>query len=92
MTDVGIISYGASIPRFRIKTEEIAKTWGKDPETIKNGLGIIEKSVPSPAQPPPPIPYLLGKSVVHPVPPSGTCSEPHAVRNKTKRITNTNLE
>jgi hydroxymethylglutaryl-CoA synthase len=50
MTDVGIISYGASIPRFRIKTEEIAKTWGKDPETIKNGLGIIEKSVPSPDQ------------------------------------------
>lgn len=50
MKDVGIISYGASIPRFRIKTEEIAKTWGKDPDTIKNGLGIIEKSVPSPDQ------------------------------------------
>lgn len=50
MTDAGIISYGAYIPRFRIKTEEIAKTWGKDPETIKNGLGIIEKSVPGPDQ------------------------------------------
>ena len=48
MTDVGIISYGAYIPRFRIKTEEIAKVWGKEPESIKNGLGIIEKSVPSP--------------------------------------------
>jgi hydroxymethylglutaryl-CoA synthase len=48
MTVVGIISYGAYIPRFRIKTEEIAKVWGKEPESIKNGLGIIEKSVPSP--------------------------------------------
>ena len=48
MTDVGIISYGAYIPRFRIKTEEIAKVWGKEPESIKNGLGIIEKSVPAP--------------------------------------------
>jgi len=50
MTDVGIISYGAYIPRFRIKIEEIAKVWGKEPESIKNGLGIIEKSVPSPDQ------------------------------------------
>ena len=50
MTDIGIISYGAYIPRFRIKTEEIAKTWGKDPDTIKKGLGIIEKTVPSPDQ------------------------------------------
>ncbi len=50
MTDVGIISYGAYIPRFRIKTEEIAKVWGKEPESIKNGLGIIEKSVPAPDQ------------------------------------------
>lgn len=50
MVEVGIISYGAYIPRFRIKTEEIAKVWGKEPESIKNGLGIIEKSVPSPDQ------------------------------------------
>ncbi len=50
MTDIGIISYGAYIPRFRIKTEEIAKTWGKNPDNIKKGLGIIEKSVPSPDQ------------------------------------------
>ena len=50
MTNVGFISYGAYIPRFRIKTEEIAKTWGKDPKTIKNGLGIIEKTVPAPDQ------------------------------------------
>ena len=50
MKNIGIVSYGAYIPRCRIKTEEIAKAWGKDPETITNGLGIIEKSVPSPDQ------------------------------------------
>ncbi len=47
MKDVGIISYGASIPRLRIKSTDIAKAWGKDPDTIVGGLGIIEKSVPS---------------------------------------------
>jgi len=47
MKDIGIVSYGAHIPRFRIKTEDIAKAWGKDPKTIENGLGIIEKTVPS---------------------------------------------
>ena len=50
MKDVGIISYGAHIPRYRIKTQDIAKAWGKDPETITKGLGIVEKSVPSPDQ------------------------------------------
>jgi hydroxymethylglutaryl-CoA synthase len=50
MTDVGIISYGAHIPRFRIKSSDIALAWGKDPETIAAGLGIQEKSVPSPDQ------------------------------------------
>ncbi len=50
MVDVGIISYGANIPRFRIKTEDIAKAWGKDPATISKGLGIFEKSVPFPDQ------------------------------------------
>lgn len=47
MKDIGIISYGASIPRLRIKSSDIAKAWGKDPDTIVNGLGIMEKSVPS---------------------------------------------
>ena len=50
MADVGIVSYGAHIPRFRIKSSEIAHAWGKDPEIIAGGLGIIEKSVPSPDQ------------------------------------------
>jgi hydroxymethylglutaryl-CoA synthase len=42
----GIVGYGAHIPRKRIKTEEIARQWGKDPETIRNGLLLQEKSVP----------------------------------------------
>jgi hydroxymethylglutaryl-CoA synthase len=50
MKNIGIISYGAHIPRFRIKTEDIANAWGKDPVTIAKGLGIVEKSVPSPDQ------------------------------------------
>lgn len=46
MENIGIISYGANIPRFRIKTEEIASVWGKDGKIISRGLGIQEKSVP----------------------------------------------
>jgi len=47
MENVGIVSFGASIPRWRIKVEDIAKIWGKDGKTISKGLGIIEKSVPA---------------------------------------------
>lgn len=43
---VGIITYGAYIPRFRIKTEEIARVWGANGKEIAAGLGVIEKSVP----------------------------------------------
>ncbi len=44
---VGIVSYGAYIPRWRIKAEEIAKVWGQDADTYKEGLMVEEKSTPS---------------------------------------------
>ncbi|MCS7144031.1 MAG: hydroxymethylglutaryl-CoA synthase [Archaeoglobaceae archaeon] len=43
---IGIVSYGTYIPKYRIKVEEIARIWGEDPEAIKSGLGVKEKSVP----------------------------------------------
>ncbi|WP_421909098.1 hydroxymethylglutaryl-CoA synthase [Methanolacinia petrolearia] len=43
---VGIITYGAYIPRFRIKTEEIARVWGANGAEIAAGLGVKEKAVP----------------------------------------------
>lgn len=42
---VGIVSYGFYIPRYRIKAEDIAKVWGKNPEDVKKSLQINEKAV-----------------------------------------------
>jgi hydroxymethylglutaryl-CoA synthase len=42
----GIVGYGAYIPRNRIKSDEIARQWGKDPAVIRRGLLLEEKSVP----------------------------------------------
>ncbi|KCZ72152.1 putative hydroxymethylglutaryl-CoA synthase [Candidatus Methanoperedens nitroreducens] len=44
--NVGIVSYGAYIPCYRIKIEEIAKVWGDNASSIIDGLMIYEKSVP----------------------------------------------
>lgn len=43
---VGIVSYGAYIPRYRIRVEEIAKVWGANANSIIDGLMVYEKSVP----------------------------------------------
>ncbi|XGI83005.1 hydroxymethylglutaryl-CoA synthase [Halorutilales archaeon Cl-col2-1] len=42
----GIVSYGAYVPKYRIEAEEIARIWGDDPDVIKNGLNVEQKSVP----------------------------------------------
>jgi hydroxymethylglutaryl-CoA synthase len=45
---VGITSYGAWIPRYRIQSAEIGRVWGKDDNSIGKGLNVREKSVPGP--------------------------------------------
>jgi hydroxymethylglutaryl-CoA synthase len=42
---VGIVSYGFYIPKYRLKTEEIARVWGKNPNEILRSLKVVEKSV-----------------------------------------------
>lgn len=46
--DVGIVSYGAYVPRYRITPEEIGKVWGDDGKAMGRGLFIEQKSVPAP--------------------------------------------
>lgn len=43
--NVGIVGYGCYVPRYRIRVEEIAKVWGQNADTIKNGLLVHEKAV-----------------------------------------------
>ena len=43
---IGIVGYGSYVPCFRIKVEDIARQWGSDPEAVKNGLLVNEKTVP----------------------------------------------
>jgi len=41
----GIVSYGTSIPSFKIDVTEIANHWGRDGEKIKKSIGVDQKSV-----------------------------------------------
>lgn len=44
---VGIVSYGTYIPQSRIRIADIALAWKKNPDEVRHGLGVIEKSVPA---------------------------------------------
>lgn len=44
---VGILSYGAYVPRYRISASEIARVWGDD-ANVGAALNVHEKSVPGP--------------------------------------------
>lgn len=45
--EVGIIGYGAYIPRYRIKIQNLAEDCGKDFEKISSSIAVEEKSVPA---------------------------------------------
>ena len=45
---IGIVGYGAYVPRYRIKAAEIARAWGLDPVGYPKGLAIEEKAVAGP--------------------------------------------
>lgn len=45
LSSVGIVGYGAYVPRFRISVEEIAKVWGKEGKLISQSLGVKQKAV-----------------------------------------------
>lgn len=41
----GIVSYGFYIPQYRIKIDEIATQWGKNPLDVEKSLQVAEKTV-----------------------------------------------
>lgn len=44
---IGIVSYGAYIPKYRIKPSQIAHAWGKQADEVEKSLGVYEKAVAS---------------------------------------------
>ena len=45
---VGIVSYGAYVPQYRIAPGEIGRVWGADGEAMGKSLFVLRKSVPAP--------------------------------------------
>ena len=43
---IGIVGYGAYVPRYRISVSEIAQVWHEDGKAISQGISVNEKSVP----------------------------------------------
>src|SRR3989344_2485129 len=46
MAHSAIVGFGVYIPKYRIKTSDIAKHWEQDPAALRSSLGVDEKSVP----------------------------------------------
>ena len=46
MAHSAIVGFGVYIPKYRIKTADIAKHWEQDPAALRSSLGVEEKSVP----------------------------------------------
>lgn len=45
MSYSAIIGFGVYIPKFRIRTSDIARHWQQDPDALVSSLGVEEKSV-----------------------------------------------
>jgi len=85
---VGILGWGAYIPRFRVKAEEIARLWGFEPSVTK-ALWIEEKAVAAPDEDAVTMGWYAAKSAIKRagIDPSligcafvGTESKPYAVK------------
>lgn len=42
----GIVGYGIYIPKYRIRVDDIATVWKKEPEEVTSGLKVFQKAVP----------------------------------------------
>lgn len=46
MSKSAIVGFGMYVPKYRIKTSEMARHWEQDPSSLASSLGVLEKSVP----------------------------------------------